>query len=203
MQVIVVTGGIGSGKTTATEYFRSRGAVVLDLDRTAHSLLEPGNQPHSEIVEAFGPQVLDARGHIDRSALAETAFASKQSCAQLNAIMHPAVAEEVLARLGDLRKQDDPPRVVVLEVPLLVEAPLFADVADTILAVSAEEGMRIRRCIAFGRAEDDARARLACQATDAEREAIADRTISNEGTPEEFLAELERFWDEVVESRAA
>lgn len=202
MFVIAVTGGIGSGKSTATSRMRSRGALVLDLDQIAHVLLEPGRSPYDRIVEAFGDGVLDPTGRVDRAALASAAFASKASCAQLNSIMHPAVADEVLRRLSELRSSADPPSVVVMEVPLLVEAPEFARAADVVLAISADEDVRIRRCVAFGRAEADARARLACQATDAERQALADRTIVNAGSLESFVADLDRFWREVVEPRA-
>lgn len=203
MFVIAVTGGIGSGKTTATRHFRSKGAVVVDLDNIAHRLLEPGSGPYTQIVETFGPEVVDEQGHIDRPALAHEAFASKESCTLLNQIMHPAVMREVLPSLVGLRLLAEPPTVVVIEVPLLVEAPAFAEAADIVLAVSADDEVRLNRCIAYGRTEDDALARMACQASDGEREALADRTIVNEGSLEDFLAALDRFWEEVVTPGAA
>ncbi len=202
MFVIAVTGGIGSGKSTATSHMRSKGALVLDLDQIAHTLLEPGQPPFERIVEAFGRGVLDATGHVDRAALANAAFGSKATCSKLNSIMHPAVADEVLRYLSELRTSADPPSVVVMEVPLLVEAPSFARAADVVLAVAADAELRVERCVLFGRAEQDARARLACQATDAEREALADWTIVNEGSLDGFVAEVDRFWHEVVEPRA-
>lgn len=203
MFVIAVTGGIGSGKTTATRHFCSKGALAIDLDEIAHRLLEPGSQPYAQIIEAFGPTVLDEQGRIDRRALAREAFASRESCTRLNHIMHPAVMREVLPSLVDLRLLAEPPKAVVLEVPLLVEAPAFAQSADAVLAVSADDELRVKRCIAFGRSEDDTRARMACQASDAEREALADRTIVNEGSLEGFIAALDRFWEEVVTPGAA
>jgi dephospho-CoA kinase len=203
MFVIALTGGIGSGKTTASRYFREKGAVVLDLDEIAHSLLERGTEPYQEIVDEFGTSILDARGRIDRPALARRAFASKGSCARLNAIMHPAVMRRVLPSLADLRLVPEHPRVVVLEVPLLVEAPAFAEHADVVVTISADELQRLARCIAHGRSEEDARARMACQATDSEREAIADHTIVNEGSMDDLIGELDRFWEEVVKPGAA
>ena len=182
MLVIALTGGIGSGKTTATQHLRSKGAVVVDLDEIAHRLLEPGTEAFNEIVQTFGKEVLDSGGRVDRAALARKAFDSPASCARLNAIMHPAVMREVLPSLVQLRLLAQPPAAVVLEVPLLVEAPAFAEAADVVLAVSADEELRIARCIAHGRTDKDARARMACQAEDGEREAIADRTIVNEGS---------------------
>lgn len=203
MLVVVVTGGIGSGKSTATEYFRSKGALSLGLDEAAHALLEPGGSTFDAIVGAFGSEILDDEGRVDRARLATRAFADRGACSELNRIMHPAVAERINSRLDDLRGRPDAPSVVVLEVPLLVEAPAFASVADAVVAISADADVRVARCVAVGRSEQDARARLACQATDEEREALADRVIVNEGTQEEFRAELDRFWDEVVELRAA
>ncbi len=203
MLVIVVTGGIGSGKTTAARHFGSKGAAVLDLDEVARDLLEPGRQPYGEVVGVFGEEVLDRDRRIDRAALARAAFSSRESCSRLNRILHPAVLGEVLPRLDELKRLADPPAAAVIEVPLLVEAPEFAEVADVVLTLSADEEVRIARCLTLDMTEEDARARLACQATDEEREALADRTIVNEGSLEQYLAELDRFWDEVVESRAA
>jgi dephospho-CoA kinase len=203
MFVIAITGGIGSGKTTATRYFRDKGAVVIDLDEIAHDLLEPGGEPYSAIVDEFGAGVLDASGRVDRPALAGIAFASEETCRRLNAITHPAVMREVLPNLTNLRLLPEPPRVVILEVPLLVEAPAFGEAADAVLAISADEELRLARCVRHGRSEADARARMACQATDAEREAIADWTIVNEGSLDELTSALDRFWDEVVRHGAA
>ena len=93
---------------------------------------------------------------------------------------------------------DRPPAVVVLEVPLLVEAPAFAEFGDVVLAIEAPESVRVARAVAFGRAEGDARARIACQAPDGARAALADRVIVNDSSIKDFERELERFWDEVV-----
>ncbi len=203
MFVIAVTGGIGSGKTMACGYFRSKGAVVLDLDAIAHRLLRPGSETYDRVVEAFGVDIVGDDSKIDRAALARAAFSSPGSCARLNEIVHPAVMKEVLPSLVDLRLLSEPPSTVVLEVPLLVEAPAFGESADVVLAISAAEDARLRRSVADGLSEDDARARLACQASDAEREALADYVIVNEGTADEFMQALERFWDEVVAPSAA
>lgn len=198
MYVLVVTGGIGAGKTTATEFFHSKGAVVLPLDELAKRHLEPDTKVFTQVVERFGEGILGDDGRIDPEALAREAFASRECAAKLNEIVHPAVLREVAPGLTDMGLLPSPPQSVVLDVPLLVEAPAFAELGDTVLAISAPEEERVRRMVDRGMAEDDVRARMACQASDAEREAMADHVIVNDGTLDEFHSSLERFWDEVI-----
>lgn len=198
MYVIAVTGGLGSGKSVACEYFRSRGAVVISLDDIAHQVLVPGTPVYSAVVAQFGHGVVDSDSRIDRSALADAAFQDGEGTERLNAIVHPAVVREVSEGITNLRLMEHPPRVVVFEVPLLVEAPVFADVADTVLSLDAPEHLRIERVVAQGRSDSDARRRISRQATDAERAALADTVISNTGSLEEFLGKLEEYWDEVA-----
>lgn len=201
MFVILVTGGLGAGKSTAAKYFGSRGAVVLDLDEIGHRLLRPGSPAHPELVAAFGEEVVAEDGTIDRQALAKLAFASRERAATLNAIMHPAVFKDIGPGLTQMGLLPAPPQVVVLEVPLLVEAPEFTEFADEVLAVVAPVEQRVARAVAGGMSEDDARARIACQATDEERIRIADHVVINAGTLEGFLDELERFWMAEVSTR--
>jgi dephospho-CoA kinase len=196
MRVVVVTGGIGAGKSTAGEFLRSKGAVAIDTDRVAETLLEKGSPTLAHVAEEFGPDVLAPDGSLDRGALADAAFRSLASTRSLNAIVHPAIAREVGPSIANMRLLPDPPSVVVLEVPLIVEAPVFAEIADVVLAIAAPSEARIARAVAAGRAEDDVRRRLAVQASDMRREALADVVIENAGSKEEFLGELERFWDE-------
>ena len=198
MRVIVLTGGLGSGKSTASEFFRARGAVVLDLDEVASHLLEPGSAELARVADEFGPDVLLADGRLDRAALARAAFASREATARLNAIVHPAVAREIGPAMADLRLLPQPPSVVVIEVPLLVEAPVYAEIADIVIALVAPEYLRVERAMADGMAESDARARIGVQASDAQRAALADVIIVNDRSKEMLLGELERFWDEHI-----
>lgn len=199
MFIVTVTGGLAAGKGVACDYFRSRGAVVIDLDEVAHRLLLPGHSVADEVVAAFGDDILGSDGSIDRAALAAKAFADYESAQQLNSIVHPAVASEVLPGLTEMGLLQNPPPLVVLDVPMLVEAPVFGEIADVIVNVYAPEAKRIDRAVARGMDESDARARIACQATDAQREAIADRTMHNTSTIESLNDQLEEFWEEVVE----
>ncbi|MDY0086936.1 MAG: dephospho-CoA kinase [Coriobacteriia bacterium] len=198
MYVIALTGGIGAGKTTAAEVFRARGAVVLSLDDIAKRHLAPGMPVHDQIVAEFGAGVLEDGGTIDRRKLAATVFSSPERARRLNAIVHPAILREVGPGLRDMGLLLNPPRVVVLDVPLLVEAPVFGELAERVLAISAPENLRIGRAVEAGMDEADVRARIRCQATDAQREEMADEVIRNEGSLTEFQEALERYWDEVI-----
>jgi dephospho-CoA kinase len=202
MYIVVITGGLGAGKSVAADYYASRGAVVIDLDEVSQRLLQPGSPVADEVVEAFGEGILAPDGTIDRSALAEVAFASDESCATLNEIVHPAVASDVLPGLTDMGLLQNPPAVVVLVVPLLVEAPVYAEIADIVLTVEAEEDERIARVTARGMEEADARARIARQSTAAERASLADFIVPNVGSLEDFRSRLAQIWDEVVVSGA-
>lgn len=198
MYVIAVTGGMGSGKSLACEYLQSRGAIVLGLDEIAHAALEPGSPAYDRTIEEYGAEILAPDGRIDRGALATIVFADEAALARLNRIVHPVVLREVVEGITSLRLMERPPRVVVLEVPLLVEAPVFADVADTVLAIQAPAEERLRRAIAAGMDPLDASRRIMRQATDDERSALAEHSIMNDGTTEEFLEKLEAYWDEVA-----
>lgn len=199
MHIIVLTGGLGAGKSTAAEYFRGRGAVVLDLDAIAATLLDKGSATLEAVAREFGEdEVLLADGSLDRPALARLAFSSMESTRRLNTVVHPAVAREVGPALREIRLMPNQPEVVVLEVPLLAEAPVFAEMADQVLAIVAPEELRVARAMRKGLSETDARRRIAVQATDAERAELADDVIVNDGDEESFLAELARYWERTV-----
>lgn len=203
MYVLALTGGIGSGKSVAAEVLKERGAVVIDLDDIAKGLLEPKMPVHAMVVDAFGRDILDADGRIDVRALADAAFASGESTRRLNAIVHPAVYAAAAGALDALALQAEPPRVVVLVVPLLAEAPAFIDLADAVLDISADEERCIERCVARGMDEDDVRRRAAQQVGDAERRSISDHVIENDASLAAFRSELNRFWDAEVSLRAS
>ncbi len=202
MHVLAVTGGIGSGKSTAARYLAERGAVALDLDDIAHKLVAPGMPVLEKVAEAFGPDVIAPDGSLDAAALAERAFSSAEEARRLNAVVHPAVFAAVTGALDMLAAQPDPPPLVVLDVPLLAESPAFLELVDAVLAISATEDTRVARAVAAGMAEDDVRRRMRYQADDAERRAIADYVIENDGTLPEFLSALEAFWEDEVAGRA-
>jgi dephospho-CoA kinase len=197
MRVIVVTGGLGSGKSTAAEYFRTRGAFTLDLDDVAAKLLGPGSALLKRVAGEFGgDEILLADGHLDRPALARIAFSSDENARKLNAIVHPAVIGEIAVAIEQLRLMTEPPSALVLEVPLLAEAPALGELAEVVLAIVAPENTRISRAPGRGLTEDEARRRMLRQASDSQRAELADVVIVNDGPREQYLAALKAFWDE-------
>ena len=196
MLILVLTGGLGAGKSTAARYFCQLGATSLDLDRLADAVLAPGSALLGRVADQFGAQrILLADGSLDRRALAVMAFASPAEAARLDAIVHPAVLAEADAEIARLKRASGERSVLVLEVPLLVEAPAFAARADCVLAIVAPESVRIARAVERGMEGAEARRRVRAQATDAERAQLADAVIVNDGTSEEFVRQLKTFWD--------
>ncbi|MGY1634216.1 dephospho-CoA kinase [Geodermatophilus sp. SYSU D01186] len=192
-----LTGGIGSGKSTVAGLLAARGARIVDADRIAREVVEPGTPGLAAVVEAFGSGVLTAEGALDRPALAAIVFADPAARARLDGIVHPLVR----ARAAELVAAAPPDAVVVQDVPLLVETGQ-AGVYDLVLVVEADLETRVRRLVERGLTAEDARARIAAQATDEQRRAVADVVLDNSGTREELEAQVERFWaDRVVPAR--
>jgi dephospho-CoA kinase len=190
---IGLTGGIGSGKSTVSELLAARGAVIVDADRIAREVVEPGTPGLAAVVEAFGEQVLAADGSLDRPALAAVVFSDPAARARLDAIVHPLVRR----RSAELVAAAPAGAVVVNDVPLLVETGQAASF-DVVLVVEADPEIRVARLVQRGLTEDDARARIASQASDGQRRAVADVVLDNSGTPEELAEQVDRFWAERV-----
>lgn len=198
MRILIITGGLGAGKSTATRFFVERGAVVHSLDEIAHEVLAPGSSVLERVAQEFGADVIAPDGSLDRAALAELAFACHDTAERLNAIVHPAVVAETRRRLALSVAGENPPSAVILEVPLLAEAPELCDLADDILAISAPEEVRVERAVARGMDRSDALHRIACQADDDERAALATKVIDNSADEAAFLARLERYAEELA-----
>jgi dephospho-CoA kinase len=190
---IGLTGGIGSGKSTASAMLAARGAVVIDADRIAREVVAPGSPGLTAVVGAFGDGVLAADGSLDRPALAAVVFADPEARRRLDGIVHPLVR----ARSKELAAAAPPDAVVVHDVPLLVETGQ-AGSYDIVVVVEAAPVTRVARLVQRGLTEDDARARIASQATDEQRRAVADVVLDNNGTPDELAQQVERFWRERV-----
>jgi dephospho-CoA kinase len=190
---IGLTGGIGSGKSTVAALLAERGAVVVDADRIAREVVAPGTDGLAAVVAEFGDGVLTADGALDRPALAAIVFADPAARARLDGVVHPLVR----ARAAEALAVVPPDAVVVQDVPLLVETGQ-AGSFDLVLVVEADEELRVRRLVERGLSEDDARARIASQASDAERRAVADAVLRNDGDRDELAARVEEFWAERV-----
>lgn len=190
---IGLTGGIGSGKSTVAALLAARGARIVDADRVAREVVEPGTPGLEAVAAAFGPGVLTPDGALDRPALAAVVFADPDARRRLDGIVHPLVR----ARAAELVAAAPPDAVVVQDVPLLVETGQ-AGSYDLVLVVEADLDTRVRRLVGRGLSEDDARARIAAQASDGQRRAVADVVLDNSGTVEELEVQVERFWAERV-----
>ncbi|MEI4270922.1 dephospho-CoA kinase [Klenkia sp. LSe6-5] len=190
---IGLTGGIGSGKSTVAALLVERGAHLVDADQIAREVVEPGTPGLAAVVEAFGPQVLTPQGALDRPALAAVVFADPQQRARLDAVVHPLVR----ARAAELVAAAPPDAVVVQDVPLLVETGQ-AGTFDLVVVVQAPLDVRLARLAERGTPEADARARIAGQATDEERAAVADVVLTNAGSRAELAAQVDRFWGDRV-----
>lgn len=194
MPLIALTGGIASGKSTVAARLAEHGAVVIDADRVVRDVQGPGSVVLRSIAAAFGQEMIAADGTLDRPSLAAAVFGDPVALARLNAIVHPAVREESARRFA-AAFANDPRAVVVYEVPLLVEARVD-DAWDLIVVTDAPAEERQRRLIQLrGLSPDDARARIASQATDAERRAVADVVIDTSGTPAETAEQVDALWE--------
>ncbi len=191
---IGLTGGIGSGKSAVARLLAERGAVVVDADLIAREVVEPGTPGLAAVVEAFGADVLRPDGTLNREKLGTVVFADQDALRRLNAIVHPLVgrrsAEIVAAAPADA--------VLVHDVPLLVENDLAAQY-DLVLVVEAPLETRIARLVRDrGMSTEAAEARIGAQASDAERRAVADVVLANDGTLDELGERVAGFWAERV-----
>jgi dephospho-CoA kinase len=190
-----LTGGIGSGKSTVATRLAEHGAVVIDADRIARDVVEPGTDGLAEVVAEFGDEVRTADGRLNRPALARAVFGDDSARARLNAILHPRIA----ARTGELVAAAPTGAVVVHDVPLLVENRL-APGYHLVVVVDAPVDVRLHRLVADrGMSEVDARARIAAQATEEQRRAVADVWLDNGGARDDVLAATDALWaDQLV-----
>jgi dephospho-CoA kinase len=191
---IGLTGGIGSGKSTVAALLAQHGARVVDADRIAREVVEPGTPGLTAVVAEFGEGVVTADGALDRPALAALVFGDPAARARLDAVVHPLVR----ARAAELVAAAPADAVVVQDVPLLVETGQ-AGCFDLVLVVETDLGTRVARLVDRGLTADDARARIASQATDEQRRAVADVLLHNDGDREALAAQVDRFWAERVQ----
>lgn len=198
MLLIALTGGIASGKSVVAARLAELGAVVVDADVLAREVVEPGTAGLVAIAAEFGTAVIAGDGSLNRPALGAIIFADAAKREKLNAITHPAVWKRAKELFEDAKKAD-PHAVVVYDVPLLVEAsgrrPLTFDL---IVVVDAARETRVERMIELrGMTRDDAESRLRSQASDADRIAVADVVIDNNGSLTDTLEQVDALWDRV------
>jgi dephospho-CoA kinase len=195
MLLIALTGGIASGKSTVAARFAELGAVVIDADRLAREVVEPGTPGLAAIAEHFGPGILTADGSLNRPALGLIIFSSAEQRAALNAITHPAVGKLSRERFAEAAIAH-PDAIVIYDVPLLVEASgERSKEFDRVIVVHADSDVRADRLVRFrGASPEEARDRVAAQASDAARLAVADDVIDSNGTVQETLDQVDALW---------
>jgi dephospho-CoA kinase len=192
--LVGLTGGIAAGKSTVSATLAELGAEIVDADLIARQVVMPGKRAWHKIREHFGPGVFGPDGQVDRRKLADVVFADKAKLTVLNEITHPDIFAQVAERL---ERSSDREVVVVLDAALLIETGL-ADRVDVVVVVDAgDEEEQVRRLVAKGLEERDARARLAAQLPAEQRRVRADLVIDNSGTFEELTARVEEVWGEL------
>jgi len=191
-----LTGGIAAGKSVALDRFAELGACVIDADLLAREAVAAGTVGLEEIVGAFGTDVLAPDGTLDRARLGAIVFGDETALRTLNGIVHPQV-RRLSAEREALVAARDPRAVVVHDIPLLVETGQ-AEAFHLVAVVVAPEDVRLRRLVETrGMSEEDARARIAAQASDAERLAVADVTLDGSGPREALRAEVDALWERI------
>ncbi len=192
---IGLTGGIASGKSTASERFAQLGARVVDHDDLARQAVQPGSAALADIAREFGDRLI-TRGMLDRAALADVVFGDPEARAKLNAIVHPYIF--ALAKAADSQARHDGVKVMVHAIPLLVETGLLGS-WDTVVTIAAPVGVRTARLVKErGLTAEQAQSRLSAQVTDDERARWADVVLDGGGTVAGLRGQVDHFWKDHV-----
>jgi dephospho-CoA kinase len=191
--LVGLTGGIGAGKSTVSGMLAERGAVVIDADDLARAALERGSPGVDRVREEFGSEAVSEDGTVDREWLARRVFADPEARRRLEAIVHPEVGR-LFREVTEPHRHTD--QVVVYDVPLLVESGL-GGMFDLVVVVEAPEDVRVARLGERGIDADDARGRIAAQASDADRAAVADVIVRNEGDLGALERQVDDLWQDL------
>jgi len=195
--MVGLTGGIGAGKSAVATRLRELGATVIDADQLAREAVAPGTPGLAEVVAEFGADLLTPAGELDRPELGRRVFADADARQRLEKIIHPRVRASTVDLIGRAPEG----AVVVNDVPLLVEAGL-AGSYEVVIVVLAPAETRLARLVRDrGMSEAEARSRMAAQATDEQRRAVADIVIDNDGTLDDLRAAVDALWPRLSASR--
>ncbi len=193
MLVVALTGGIGAGKSTVAQNFAELGALVIDADELARMAIERGSDGFAEVLLRFGDEII-LNGDIDRKKLAEIVFSDEAARKDLEKIIHPRVQAIFSEAVEDLEHDD----ILIYEIPLLVETDA-AEKFDYIITVEADLELRKERLLKKGLYISQIEKRMAAQATQESREAIADYVIYNDGDEDSLLRKVENLWESVLQ----
>ena len=194
--VVGLTGGIGSGKSLAAQFFSQLGALVIDADQLARSAIERGSEGFDEVLLRFGDTVL-INGDINRVVLGQIVFENPQAKKDLEAIIHPRIRAEFEEAVASLEADE----IMVYEIPLLVETNA-ADRFDFVITVESNAELRKQRLRARGMFHSDIEKRMAAQATEEQRRAVADCILTNDGSEDDLLRQVENVWESTILPRA-
>jgi dephospho-CoA kinase len=195
MLIVGLTGGIGAGKSTVANMFAQLGALTIDADQLARIAIEPGSSGFNEVVSTFGADVLND-GEIDRQRLGTIVFKDATKRKQLEAIVHPRVQEALANKIKSLSPGD----ILIYEIPLLVETGA-AKKFDYVITVESDIENRLDRLFERGLEEDEAQRRIDAQASQSEREAVADYVIVNDGERADLFGEVAKVWEGELQPR--
>ncbi|WP_018296351.1 dephospho-CoA kinase [Corynebacterium lubricantis] len=193
MKKIGLTGGIGSGKTTVSKLLEKEGFPVINADEISRQVMEPGSEVLNDVAEIFGSDLIDKDGNLDRAELARRAFKDDHSTEALNGITHPAIRWRTERLFEQYRDEE----AVIYDMPLLVENNMVRDM-DMVVVVEVPADIRIERLVSSrGLDADDVRRRMAQQATDEERAAVADVIIDNSGTETDLAPQVKKLVEKI------
>lgn len=196
MNIIGLTGGIASGKSTVSSFFRQKGAAVLDADRIARELSEPGGKLHAEYVHHFGAEVLQSDGTLNRRRIGQIVFSDPQQKQWLDAVSHPAIWAELLRKLE--QKRNEKQRLILLDIPLLFESG-WDKMADKTCLVYVDESVQLQRLMKRdGYTRREAQDRIAAQMPLEEKKKRADYLIDNNGSLMDTVQQAEELWKEWI-----
>jgi len=189
MLVVGLTGGIGSGKSLAAQFFAELGALVIDADQLAREAIERGSEGFDELIATFGDSILN-NGLVDRRALGELIFRDADAKRKLEGIIHPIVRQEFEAAVASLEKN----QILIYEIPLLFETKAM-ERFDYIVTVESDLQLRKERLLKKGLRNSEIESRIAAQASREERMSIADQVFENNGSEDELLRSVENLWE--------
>ena len=192
MLVVALTGGIGSGKSTVAQNFAELGALVIDADQLARMAIERGTEGFAEVLLKFGEDII-LNGDIDRKKLAEIVFSDEAARRDLEAIIHPRVQAMFAEAIADLDHDD----ILIYEIPLLVETGAAVKF-DFVITVESDIELRKARLLKKGLYISQIEKRIASQASESSREAVADAVIRNDGDEDDLLRKVENLWESVL-----
>ncbi len=192
MKIIGLTGGIGSGKTTVTDFLKRKGYQVIDADEIAREIVAPGTQVFSELVLHFGEAILHSDGSLNRQKLAELAFINSAQKDVLNRITHGAILETISAQIKSIQTKQNP-SLVFIDAALLIETGLYKKV-DEVWLITAQENLRIQRVMSRDHMDaDSVKQRILAQMSDEQKASFSLRTINNSGTKVELFDTIEKI----------